>query len=233
MATELRKIVAKYPGICSGCGKQFKAGDQILYAREGGVGMAYHPTCAGAATAPAPFCVAWRILGRSDVPKPGYVFFSERDNKVLVVVRSASYYFRDDESDGENAGWVAFAYCREATQEEAAPVLAEREKAAKQKAAQAEIEELHRLIRERGDIPRDRKYRLSGEVLADTTTIYGTGSYFVIEPDWIWSVMRHGMDGDDWSQNNVDDGGAGSIGWRIPHDDTVASRIRTAASLLR
>lgn len=40
-----------------------------------------------------------------------------------------------------------------------------------------------------------------------------------------------GMDGDNWSQNNVRTGGAGAIGWRIPFDEIISSKIKEFENL--
>lgn len=60
-----------------------------------------------------------------------------------------------------------------------------------------------------------------GRVILDTQNIYGGGDWFVIGDQEIWYVKNNGMDGDNWSYNNVRTGGAGAIGWMIPMDSQV------------
>lgn len=60
--------------------------------------------------------------------------------------------------------------------------------------------------------------------------VYGGGSWVVIEPDerHFWYVENNGMDGDNWSYNNVVTGGAGAIGYRAPLDDMARLLIEVA-----
>ena len=69
-----------------------------------------------------------------------------------------------------------------------------------------------------------------GERLLDTQNIYGGGDWFIIETDRIWYVRNNGMDGDNWSNNNVRTGGAGGIGMYIPFDELIANELRTLDS---
>jgi len=43
--------------------------------------------------------------------------------------------------------------------------------------------------------------------------IYGGGEWYVDTGENIWKCINNGMDGDDWSQNNISTGGAGAIGY--------------------
>ena len=45
--------------------------------------------------------------------------------------------------------------------------------------------------------------------------IYGGGTQYVVTRAYIWQIQNNGMDGDDWSQNNIRTGGAGAIGYRF------------------
>jgi hypothetical protein len=56
--------------------------------------------------------------------------------------------------------------------------------------------------------------------------IYGGGEWFVIEQDRILHILNNGMDGDDWSLNNVRTGGAGAIGFEISKTDEVVNALR-------
>jgi hypothetical protein len=77
--------------------------------------------------------------------------------------------------------------------------------------------------------PSQGQIKLEGEVIENPfvpETIFGTGEWFVIGKDWIWYVRNNGMDGDDWSRNNVYTGGAGGIGVRIRYNEEIANKIR-------
>lgn len=68
-----------------------------------------------------------------------------------------------------------------------------------------------------------------GDVILDTQNIYGGGDWFVIGTDAIWYCENNGMDGDNWSYNNVRTGGAGAIGWRMDYDKQVEFILRLLA----
>lgn len=76
-------------------------------------------------------------------------------------------------------------------------------------------------IKKHGERPNEKPV---GEKVLNTQNIYGGGDWFVIGTDCIWYIQNNGMDGDNWSHNNVRTGGAGAIGWKIsqmPDDDIV------------
>jgi len=81
-----------------------------------------------------------------------------------------------------------------------------------------------------GGVRPDGEHSPDGERLLDTQNIYGGGDWFVIETDRIWYVRNNGMDGDNWSNNNVRTGGAGGIGMYIPFDELIANELRTLDS---
>lgn len=98
---------------------------------------------------------------------------------------------------------------------------AKREKAAQKNAI---IKEICDYIKEYGERPDDAG-SVSGEPLIDTFNIYGGGYQLVICYNEIWYIKNNGMDGDDWSLNNVRTGGAGAIGWIAPLNDNIRSLI--------
>jgi len=68
------------------------------------------------------------------------------------------------------------------------------------------------------DIPQAEKIRLEGEevpYMGIDSRIYGGGEWFIVQEDYIWRVINNGMDGDDWSKNNIMTGGAGAIGYKF------------------
>lgn len=89
-------------------------------------------------------------------------------------------------------------------------------------ARRAEIKKLKsavaRFIEQHGTRPERQPV---GRVVLDTKNIYGGGDWFVICDHEIWYVKNNGMDGDNWSYNNVRTGGAGAIGWTIPMDSQI------------
>ena len=67
---------------------------------------------------------------------------------------------------------------------------------------------------------------LNGEILLDTFNIYGGGWQIVIDERYVWLVDNNGMDGDDWSRNNIRTGGAGAIGRYLPRTDELEAQAR-------
>ena len=78
-------------------------------------------------------------------------------------------------------------------------------------------------IQARGVRP-DNEQPAGGRIL-DTSNIYGGGDWFVINDEYIWYVRNNGMDGDDWSHNNVSTGGAGGIGWKMAMDEEIKATL--------
>jgi len=73
------------------------------------------------------------------------------------------------------------------------------------------------------------KMRVEGEKIqhpVNPENIYGGGEWWVIQPEWIWYIRNNGFDGDDWGRNNVQTGGAGAIGVRVPYSEELAAQIR-------
>lgn len=117
--------------------------------------------------------------------------------------------------------------------------IAEREAEAKRQveiitAAKNEKVKIANTVIETGEKP-EGDHRPTGEVLCDTGTIYGTGSWFVVTDTHLWHVQNNGTDGGDWLQNNVTTGGAGGIGYCIERTDAVnqtIERLREISKLL-
>lgn len=129
---------------------------------------------------------------------------------------------------GHEGSRGCYAYYRPASEDEI-KALEAREI---EQQAQARIEQdrrqrraaLEKRIIEQGECP-EGDHVPAGDVLADTSTIYGGGNWFVVGADWIWYCRNNGADGDDWSRNNVRTGGAGAIGWRVPYSAELAAEI--------
>jgi len=74
------------------------------------------------------------------------------------------------------------------------------------------------------------KMRVEGEKIQNPLNPenpWGGGEWWVIQESWIWYVRNNGFDGDNWSVNNVQTGGAGAIGVRVPFSDELAAQIRS------
>lgn len=152
----------------------------------------------------------------------------------LYVVSSSKKYYRDDGMSfgvGDESGYVYSAKCREATEDESKKLREELEKSKKIRKAKLRVEEIKSTIRKTGEKP-DGNNKVEGLKLFDTQNIYGSGDWFVITKDYIWYVENHGMDGDNWSANNVLTGGAGAIGWRIKIDEKLVSELKELEKII-
>lgn len=85
-------------------------------------------------------------------------------------------------------------------------------------------------------MPGFEKMDIEGERINDPTSdphleIYGGGHWFIIEDEkYIWKIKNNGGDGDNWAWNNVNTGGAGAIGHRVPYNQELADLLRSLAS---
>ena len=175
---------------------------------------------------------------REDHMAVGQIFRERRTGKILQVLEVKSYYIPEDGDSlgldpGMDSGWLHTLYC--------APPSPERQKAHEEKETVARIkaesrsqrikhrETLENHIKHHGTMPSGSHHLHSPELLETdgNSRIYGGGSWFQIEPDGIWFVQNNGHDGDDWGYNNVQTGGAGAIGWKIPYNKTMAEEIET------
>ncbi len=124
----------------------------------------------------------------------------------------------------------AYAYYRDATQDEEAGLVSAETAATKaNEAAQNKAKTLSDVrshIMQNGEMPAGANP--VGDSHHDSFNVYGSGDRFVIGDGHIWYVKNNGMDGDNWSANNVSTGGAGAIGWRVPYSDELANKIKGA-----
>jgi hypothetical protein len=253
-------IRARYPGRCYKCGQPIRPGDTIDWDKD--TRQTRHIECPAKAEAPktiqgsddATIKLYYVSRYRAGGPAVGTTAKAPNGAFVTVVRTTARWVSQDevDDNDDFNNGGDPYyritAYCRPATDEEAAPLKAEAQAAEARKAAQARVREIAAIIEKTGECPttepigpNDRglneNYRpgfvLKGERLIDSGNIYGGGSWFVIEPDYIWYVRNNGGDGAMWDANNVQTGGAGAIGWRVPANEGLAAELRRLEAVLK
>ena len=170
----------------------------------------------------------------------------DEQNKIL---RANGYkwvkYDQDELDDNDdfdrNPGWYLFAANgREVSVQRAmreieigvetvAKEIAESEERERERAEL--VRELNALKRQCADLimrngEKPDSIQPNGERVLNTQNLYGGGDWFVIEDKYIWYVKNNGMDGDNWSYNNVRTGGAGAIGWRMTIDTDVEDSLR-------
>lgn len=230
-------MISKFSGKCKKCGESIEVGSKINWERGKG---AQHITCP--ATAPLPENVISISQGSGYGGHPysiGQVLREKHtawpeEGKILVVLKKGSTYYKEDGLSfgaGDDSGYVYWAKCREATPDEAAPLLAQ--EAARKVASDAKLA-LQKIIKQiqTGERPGGENIP-SGNQFYGKPDIYGGGEWIVIGSEWIWYVQNNGMDGDNWSCNNVRTGGAGAIGWRIPFEQLLADKIVKLCKILQ
>ncbi|MBU1014783.1 MAG: hypothetical protein KKG99_17450 [Bacteroidetes bacterium] len=233
--------------LCSKCKTPVNVGDHVRYKYQSGNKSLEHVACDQALKqkqkreAEAPFklsggsgyyCNGWAegeiVQSTEKQRENGYPEF-------LYVVESRKQYYKYDGLSfgvGDDSGYLYFARCRQATEEESKSL---KEEIAAKKIIQRSKEKLLKLkkhIQEIGEYPQEKGIILNGDVYLDTQTIYGGGDWFVVDSEWIWYVKNNGMDGDDWSRNNIRTGGAGAIGWRTPFDENVYLQLIKLSEIL-
>ncbi|MDY6037479.1 MAG: hypothetical protein SPI74_00545 [Eubacterium sp.] len=60
--------------------------------------------------------------------------------------------------------------------------------------------------------------KIKGNDIINTVDIYGGGYIIRVSDDKVWYIVENGMDGDDWSLNNISTGGAGAYGFFAEYD---------------
>lgn len=242
-------IKAKYPGKCNRCGKKINVGDEIEWDRVSG---AAHVKCIANSEAIPEDSI--RISGGSgygyygwtagDVVRNPYhcndryrVDDTWRMSRYLYIISVKSTYYSEEGMSfgvGDESGYVYSAMCRPATDKESAPLREAEQKHKNIAAAKNQLKEISEKIKNNGERPDGDNYAEGEEISIDVSgRIYGGGDWFVIGKEFIWYVQNNGMDGDNWSNNNVRTGGAGAIGWRIPHTKDMENKIRLAKQCIK
>jgi hypothetical protein len=151
----------------------------------------------------------------------------ESQPEFLYVLRATQTYYREDGLSfgvGDESGYIYYAACRPATDEEAAPVRAKIAARKKRAEAEGERQAVAKYIRDNGEFPGGHNQPV-GQTITDRQNMYGGGDWFVVGPDFIWYIKNNGSDGGCWAGNNIRTGGAGALGWRLPYAEELAARI--------
>ncbi|HBY44734.1 MAG TPA: hypothetical protein DEU95_10460 [Chloroflexi bacterium] len=153
----------------------------------------------------------------------------------MYVLQSGRDYYREDGMSfgvGDESGYVYWADCRAATEEEAAPLRITFARRAAASEANRQAAAIIKSIRMNGVRPL-RDTVPAGEIVWELTTYggtylpaYGGGQWLIIADDGIWYIEGHHADGDDWSANNI---GGHSLGWRL---DATPGMLDTLRALM-
>lgn len=168
---------------------------------------------------------------KGEVYRVGETFKDRKTGKYMVVTSVKSTYIPED---GMSFGLMmdrGWSHTVEAKPQEddtvVGPLREQESRDIRKSEALKEVRDLQKMFREKGKIPAG-SFNLRGDrlLISDKSSIpHGGGSWFVIEDNAIWWVRNNGHDGDSWGQNNIQTGGAGAIGYILPYEDSIASRI--------
>ncbi len=227
-------ITAKFSTVCPRCGQRIQVGEKIEWEKGK---KATHLVCSGPEKKEAHLDEKENYVTLTRGEGYGYGGFTEgqilrnprNKEQILTVVKTWQRYISEDGMSfgvGDESGYLYYAKCREASEEEIDSLLECEGQAAAKKAAEAKRNEIAKMIRKNGERPNGMSVP-EGEKVSDRQNIYGCGDWFVIGEKYIWYVLNNGSDGDDWSFNNVRTGGAGAIGWRINRDEDIVTFLKS------
>jgi hypothetical protein len=135
---------------------------------------------------------------------------------------------------GHEGDTGAYYYYRQATDEEVKEYEKKNEEISKlQKEREKKLatkDSLQKLILSSGEIPGGTTI-VEGEDVINTFNIYGGGERIVRDNGYVWYIKNNGMDGDDWSRNNVSTGGAGAIGWRMRETPEIKDMLNAISDM--
>jgi|WetSurMetagenome_2_1015567.scaffolds.fasta_scaffold03660_2 hypothetical protein len=153
------------------------------------------------------------------------IVYEKQGKSFKIDENMPSIYF---ETLGHEGEWGSYYYYRKATEDEIKQYNEKQEKIKKENEIKNNFnqakEKIEKLIQDKGEyFKSEQQINLKGTVYFDTMNIYGGGSYLLIDDnkEYIWNVENNGMDGDNWSKNNIRTGGAGAIGYRIKFEGDV------------
>jgi len=235
-----KKLTAMYEGSCSVCGNRVEVGSDIYWDSE--TRDVRHVDCEPATEEQAPYDV-WEQSEYGASHSVGDVIH-DREQGYLVVMNVAKKWYPAEDAmtfglyNCPDGGYSITYRCRQATDEEAEPVKQQEAAAALSKQHLQRHEEMSQMFREKGEYPESPdgepfEVLKTGEILCDTMNIYGGGSAFVADGCYLWYVKNNGMDGDNWSRNNVRTWGAGAIGWRLPLDQALVDEVKELAGTVK
>jgi len=227
---------------CPDCGKPLYAGDEVRYRYP--EKSLCHLDCEVAqgrwvlSGGEGYGCHGWEIgqVVYIDRTKPAYEGYPE----FLLVVDTKEKYFSVDGLSfgvGDDSGYKFTAYCRAASDEEAASLKQKIEQQNRRYNATCRLDEIGREIKNNGEKPvgPSQMDMPEGEMIfvADPhDELYGGGWWIIANDDYVWYIENHGMDGDFWAANNIRTGGAGALGWRVSRNEDLVSELNKIKEIL-
>ena len=223
-------IIAKFPGTCRKCGHAIKAGQEINWTKGEG---SEHVTCPAPAAKPAtaqtqaaPQGIVKVFTSRDRGAISNGYTFKTKDGQILTVIHVASRWINqnevDDQDDFRQGGdpfYECRATCREATPEEAAPIIEKARVQAVRATARKRLDEIVERIRTAANHVTNMTARYPVvEGVESISMKLDTIHRIEVSGSGIW-----------FHQSTYDD----SYAWRIDYDETTAVEIRTLADAIR
>lgn len=161
------------------------------------------------------------------VPEVGDVITSRAGETIRVTTVVSRELSREEVDFQEEAGQPGLDYGTLSVTIEGNALTDDEAKAVRDRPyALKSAKKIEQFILTNGEFPKSD--RPEGKIVLDTHNAYGSGDSFVIGEQYIWYVRGHGMDGDDWSQNNS----GGDMVWRIPYSKEIADKLAEANGIL-
>lgn len=147
----------------------------------------------------------------------------------LYVLKAEKTYFKEDGLTfgvGDDSGYIYYAYCREATDDESREIKEEEIERMNKQTIKNRIKEIINEIDKKGTYPQQQEFPSGKKFEFEKNLIpYGGGYWIVIQNDKVWYIHNNGADGDNWSHNNItSNGSAGAIGKFIV-DEEIAIEL--------
>ncbi len=216
-------ITVRYTGTCAVCGQAIQATERAEWDKP--TRTLRHPSCTPGSPPEQTYtlqrynrsgCRSWspgQTL-RIDRSKSGREHWPE----YLTILRTNSQATR------EAGQFLDTAQARAATLEEIALVHEAFRRQQRREAALQRLQTLADQVQQTGERP-PGQHTPQGRRCFNTEDSEGGGNWWIISDQWIWYILNNGMDGDDWSQNNIRTSGAGAIGWRLPRTEALLAQL--------
>ena len=155
-----------------------------------------------------------------DKGEPRYLYVLHK--KSINYQKKTSLYYDN---------YSCYAYCRPATEEEAAPLKARNEKRKREKNALEDLEYVRNTIWKTGEYPKGLFAWPDGQEIINRIDNEGSGNCFVISEDYIWYINKTG----DWDHReccNIETPRGGALGWRMKYSGVISALLTIIAENL-
>lgn len=167
---------------------------------------------------------AWKVGDVVENVKSG-------EPRYLYVFHKKTINYRKTRSLYDLGNYSSYAYCRAATEKEAAPLKARIEKRKREKNALEDLEYVKQTIWKTGKRPIGLFPWPAGQEIINRIDSDGSGDCFVIAKDYIWYLNKTG-NLDDRDCCNIKTPRGGAFGWRIKYSVVIVELLKIIAENL-